>query len=217
MLKMSDFNAFFDEWAASYDATVYGSDNEYIEVFQNYEGIFESIITSLHTQNANNVIEVGPGTGNLTAKLLSAGFKVVGIEPSSEMRKLASEKLPEVLFLEGHFLDFPELNPADAIVSSYAFHHLTLDEKRQSIDLMKGLLNKKGTLVIADTMFESAAYKSELLQAVEADGALNLLNDLNTEYYEMLEDMVAILEEAQFSVRKEKMNRYVWVLTASLN
>lgn len=210
---MSTFTEFFDEWASTYDATVYGTDNEYVEVFENYEGILDTIAKLLNSNNASKVLEVGPGTGNLTTKLNTAGFDVIGIEPSTEMRKLAKEKLPDIEFIEGHFLSFPDIGPVDAIVSSYAFHHLTLEEKKQSIIMMKSLLNDNGQIVIADTMFESSDYKENLLSHVEKTDASNLLNDLNTEYYEMLDDIVSLLSECGFEVQEEKMNRYVWVVT----
>lgn len=68
--------------------------------------------------------------------------------------------------------------------------------------MMKSLLNDNGQIVIADTMFESSYYKEKLLFHVEQTGATNLLNDLNTEYYEILDDVVDLLSECGFEVQK---------------
>ncbi len=41
---MLDFNELFDNWAGNYDETVYGSNNEYSEVFEKYDRILKNIL-----------------------------------------------------------------------------------------------------------------------------------------------------------------------------
>ena len=52
------------------------------------------------------MLEFGVGTGNLTARLLKAGLKVTGIEPSPAMREKAIAKLETTDIVDGDFLDF---------------------------------------------------------------------------------------------------------------
>src|SRR5690625_5156970 len=96
------FNELFDEWAASYDDTVHGGDIEYREVFRNYEKILDTIAE----RSQGFVIEFGVGTGNLTKKLLDKQLEVVGVEPSTNMRKIAQHKLQNTPIVKGNFLSF---------------------------------------------------------------------------------------------------------------
>lgn len=211
---MSNFNDLFDQWAPHYDQTVFGTNNEYAEVFENYTAILTEI--SRQIGPGQSVLEIGVGTGNLTQLLVKQGLNVVGIEPSLQMRSLARAKLPQVPILEGHFLSVPSNERFDAIVTSYALHHLTLPEKRKAFKYLKGFLREKGKLIIADTMFESIDYKNQLLKKVEAYGYQQLLVDLNSEYYELVEDLTDLLAELQFSYDKKQMNTFVWMITAEI-
>lgn len=211
---MADFNQLFDQWAESYDNTVFGTDNEYKEVFENYNGILNCICKYIDDKRHGITLEIGIGTGNLTGLLAQRGHHVIGIEPSTEMRKLATGKLTRVTVLDGHFLDVPIYNKVDSIVTSYAFHHLTLEEKEKALVYLDGLLNEGGKIVIADTMFSSLQYKKDLYKQVEQDGAVNLLNDLNTEYYELLDDVTGLFEKLGYTYKVEQMNKYVWTILA---
>ncbi len=67
---------------------------------------------------------------------------------------MQKEKLPkEFSITEGDFLSFEVPNSIDTIVSTYAFHHLTDDEKNVAIAKYSQLLNKGGKIVFADTIF----------------------------------------------------------------
>ncbi len=212
---MANFNDLFDQWAPLYDQTVYGVDNEYVEVFENYRTILQEIGLQI-SPKGGTVLEVGVGTGNLSKLLIENDFQVVGVEPSYQMRMQAKEKVPALTLLDGHFLSIPTDQKFDSVVSSYALHHLTLAEKREAIQYLSGFLKTKGKLIIVDTMFESIGYKNQLLKRVESAGLYNLLSDLNTEYYELIEDITALLTEFGFTFSLQKMNSYVWMVSAKL-
>lgn len=212
---MPKFNRLFDKWAQHYDETVYGLDNEYKEVFEEYNKILENICWEITDNKDGLVVEIGVGTGNLTKLLYKKGFRVIGIEPSIEMRKISKSKIPNVEILDGHFLSIPVNKKIDAFVTSYAFHHLTFDEKQKAIMYLDSLLAEDGKIVIADTMFETKEYKQKLYEYVENTKAFNLLKDLNTEYYEYLDDICSLFKNLNYSIKKVKMNKYVWIVTAS--
>lgn len=93
---------------------------------------YPAILKEIVRLSGQDVLEFGSGTGNLTALLLAADKNVYGVEPSDAMKKAALQKgLPD-LFHDGDFLSFPAppFEP-DTIVSSYAFHHLTDEEKNK--------------------------------------------------------------------------------------
>ncbi len=147
-----EFIPLFEDWATTYDATVHGADKQYAAVFKGYDSILDSIVAL----SGSNVLEFGPGTGNLTAKLAGANKKVFGVEPSPSMRKLAADKLSDkAVFSDGDFLEFPAPPfQIDTIVSSYAFHHLTDEEKRTAVKQYGAILQKHDKIVFADTVFK---------------------------------------------------------------
>lgn len=207
------FNELFDQWAASYDDTVHGNDEEYRDVFKNYETILDAIVQRSH----GFVVEFGVGTGNLTKKLIDNGLEVVGIEPSTNMRKIAQYKLPDAIIQKGNFLSFPsQEKKIDSIVSSYAFHHLTDEEKEQAIRHYREILNNGGKIVFGDTIFENDAAREAIYLQAKNNNYHRLAEDLNTEFYTTIPQMKQILENNGFTSSFEQMNDFVWIMEARL-
>lgn len=204
-----EFIELFEQWADSYDESVTGHDIEYKEVFKHYELILEEIAK----RSYGHVLEFGPGTGNLTEQLLKKGLTVTAFEPSPSMRKIALQKLGERAELkDGDFLNFNVSTDVHTIVSSYAFHHLTDEEKEEAIGSYSNILQSGGKIVFADTMYESVeAYKRAILDAKEK-GFHNLAEDLEREYYTTIPVLKKIMNENQFSVTFEKINDFVWIM-----
>lgn len=206
-----EFTALFDEWSESYDRTVAGEDAEYREVFAGYDRILEAV-----AERARGiVVEFGVGTGNLTEKLLKRSDKVYGIEPSEGMRREVLKRELPIALLDGDFLEFPELpERVDSIVSTYAFHHLTDEEKDRAIALYGEWLAPGARVVFADTSFASAEELHEIEQTALKEGHLNLYRDLRTEYYTSLEVLNKLFTKHGFSVSFTRLNRFVWLLEA---
>lgn len=204
----------FEQWADHYDHTVFGGDREYKEVFKNYDLILEE--TAKHARGA--VLEFGVGTGNLTQKLIDRGLDVVGIEPSEKMREKAHAKLPNLQLMDGDFLDFPlPDHPIDTIVSSFAFHHLTDEEKEQAIEKYSRLLPINGRIVFADTLFDSELEKKKVHRWARANGYTHLLKDLHTEYYPLRGNLYAALRRQHFVPYFKQLNRFAWLIIAEKN
>src|SRR5690606_3665750 len=135
------------------------------------------------------VVEFGVGTGNLTEKLLARGLQVTGIEPNEAMRQVTAEKLPDLTLVDGDFLQFDDKIEAKTFVSTYAFHHLTDEEKAQAFRLYAEKLPAGGKVVFADTVFESLQAKQQKVDFEASRGYVNLVEDLNREYYTTLPAM----------------------------
>ncbi|MDR7000367.1 class I SAM-dependent methyltransferase [Neobacillus niacini] len=204
-----EFLDLFEQWAESYDETVIGRDQEYKEVFSGYE----EILALVASHSYGHVVEFGVGTGNLTNNLLANGLRVTGIEPSPSMRQIAEGKLMgKAVILDGDFLQFPEIKNIDSFVSTYAFHHLTDDEKADAIEKYSKLLSKGGKIVFADTMYESEEDYNNAIKKAKSEGFHNLANDLETEYYTTIPVLKNILENNGFSVSFKKCNEFVWLM-----
>nr|WP_294345328.1 cysteine synthase A [uncultured Clostridium sp.] len=218
-MNLSDFrfNALFDDWADDYDATVALETGEYKDVFKNYNEILNETVKHVSKFKGAKVIDIGSGTGNLTNAASNIGYNVIGVEPNSKMLNIAKEKYPFINFISGTFLSLPiEDNSLDAVISSYAFHHLTDDEKDTSAKILKSKLKKDGVIVIADTMYDSEKTKSDLILEAKENGYTNLLHDLNTEFYSTHDVLTKIFEKHGFHVSYQQMNKFLWILTAKL-
>jgi len=104
----------------------------------------------------------------------------------------------------------------DAIINSYAFHHLTDDEKGTAIKLFKTKLKDKGTVIITDTMYSSLGEKEVIIKDAADKGYNNLVHDLQTEFYTTHEVLTKLFESEGFHVSYQQMNKFVWILTAKL-
>jgi putative AdoMet-dependent methyltransferase len=207
-----EFLDLFEDWADSYDDTVAGKDAEYKDVFDKYEEILEEVVS----RSSGTVVEFGPGTGNLTVKLSEAGLHVIPFEPSPEMRLIGQQKLGDkVPFLDGDFLEFKLSGVVDTIVSTYAFHHLTDEEKGKAFGIYGNLLAQGGKIVFADTMFETEQHYHAAIDQASDKGFLNLAEDLKREYYTTLEVLKGLLTAEGFSVNFRQMNNFVWIMEAT--
>ncbi len=70
-----------------------------------------------------HVLDLGAGTGKLTAALLAAGHAVTALEPLAEMRAILTETLPAATAIDGRAEELPLADDSvDAVVAGSAFH-----------------------------------------------------------------------------------------------
>lgn len=80
--------------------------------FLTSESALKKIIDAAELSNCNNVLEIGPGRGALTEKLLQSGAKVFAIEKDRDLVAFLKEKFEQYLktgelrIREGDILDF---------------------------------------------------------------------------------------------------------------
>lgn len=80
-------------------------------------------IDALLPDGAQSVVDVGAGTGKLTAALAARGLRIVAVEPDDKMRKVLASRMPEVDARAGTAEDLP-LDDAsvDAVVFAQSWH-----------------------------------------------------------------------------------------------
>ncbi|MEK6267293.1 MAG: methyltransferase domain-containing protein [Planococcus sp. (in: firmicutes)] len=206
-----EFVEIFDEWVHTYDESVNGNDEEYKDVFLKYNEILQAVAEAA----IGPVIEFGVGTGNLTKKLLERNLEVVGVEPNQAMREVTAQKMPNLTVVDGDFLEFETSISPQSFVSSYAFHHLTDVEKAQAFQIYAEKLSTGGKVIFADTVFNSEQSKKEMIAFEQARGHINLVEDLNREYYTTVPKLKELITKAGFAVKLSKMNNYVFLIEAT--
>ncbi|HYF96220.1 MAG TPA: methyltransferase domain-containing protein [Symbiobacteriaceae bacterium] len=212
-LGHADFMAIFDQWAPTYDETVFRA--EPADGFEQYEEVLERIAALAGAEPGRHVLDVGTGTGNLARVLLSRGASVVAVEPSAAMRQQARNKLGDVPVLEGQFLDLPvPTESVDAVVSSYAFHHLTDDAKARGAREMLRVLRGGGIIVLGDIAWADGAARQVMIERYAAAGKEELVREIEEEYYPTIGLLTSIFAAQGCSVYVEQVNEWVWILVA---
>lgn len=154
-------NKGFDLWADGYDQSVGLSDEDGTYPFAGYKQVLNEIYNKVLTGRGNAVLDLGFGTGTLTAKLYEQGCRIWGQDFSERMLELAKEKMPDAELYQGDFsqglVEELKRNRYDAIIATYSLHHLADDEKVRLIRSLLPLLKDGGGIYIGDVAFETRA------------------------------------------------------------
>ncbi|WP_172370615.1 class I SAM-dependent methyltransferase [Sporosarcina jiandibaonis] len=149
----------FDLWANEYDQTVQISEESNLYPFAGYKEILNTIFNEVMQTKQSKVLDIGFGTGVLTSKLYENGHQIDDIDFSGEMIAIAQSKMPQANLIEWDISNgLPEeilTNKYDAIVSTYALHHLTDEAKITFIQKLLLLLNNDGQILIGDIAFQT--------------------------------------------------------------
>ncbi|MCI8290858.1 MAG: class I SAM-dependent methyltransferase [Clostridia bacterium] len=149
----------FDLWANGYDVSVGISDNDNKYPFAGYKEVLNEIYNCILESSAENILDIGFGTGTLTTKLYENGCNIFGQDFSNKMIELAKAKMPKSKLFEGDFskglVNELKKQKYDAIIATYSLHHLEDEEKINFINELLSLLNENGKIYIGDVAFET--------------------------------------------------------------
>jgi len=85
----------------------------------------EELIELLAPKPGERVLDIGSGTGHLTAEIARRGAQVLGIDSSLEMVKQARSQYPDLHFEIADASRFRTSEPFDAVFSNAALHWMT--------------------------------------------------------------------------------------------
>ena len=151
----------FDLWADGYDVSVGLSDEQNTYPFAGYKTVLNSIYRTVLAKPKATVLDIGFGTGTLTAKLYEQGCTIYGQDFSARMIELAAAKMPGAHLYQGDFtLGLAEplrQRRYDFIIATYSLHHLTDQQKTVFLTDLLNRLNEGGCILIGDVAFETRA------------------------------------------------------------
>lgn len=81
-----------------------------------------SLLEMLAPQPGERILDLGCGTGQLTAQIAESGAEVVGLDASETMLREGRRLAPDVEFRLGDAHDFKVSQPFDAVFSNAALH-----------------------------------------------------------------------------------------------
>lgn len=216
---MTDINNGFDRWALTYDEDMRKANDSDDWIFSGYYHVLDKVVEYCELDTYENplVLDIGAGTGNLSARFLEKELTVTAIDPSEKMREICKGKHPNLKVLPGDFLNIP-LSPKsiDIIVSSYALHHLTDKEKIESASLMRDILQPGGRIVIADLMFKNPTEKERIRQNLLDPEQVREFEEVSKEYPSYFPDLKQVFLRGSFDVHGKQLTKSIWVLCACL-
>jgi SAM-dependent methyltransferase len=176
-----------DEHAARFDAIAGEYDDSQNDT-EEYRACVSLVVEHADPTPEDVVLDLGCGTGAIGLSLAGAAKRVLGRDVSEGMMEQAREKareagLDNVEFAYGSFRE-PNVESADAgssetpqadardarvdvVVSNFAMHHLSDEEKREAIDVIAGLNPRR--FVLGDVMFFGEPNPENPLYSPEVD------------------------------------------------
>ncbi|RDW20432.1 MerR family transcriptional regulator [Oceanobacillus chungangensis] len=204
----------FDSWAADFDHYI-KRDGHTFNVHQDYDEALNRVINTIELASGETCVDIGTGTGNLGAKLLSKGVHVIGIDQSEQMLMVCKEKHPAIETRKGHFLALPLMdNQVDGIISSYALHHLTDNEKLLALEEMTRVLKSNGQICIADLMFVNKEHRQQMMETYRREGNTEAIYSIEDEYYGDRSKLVDWLMQHDYIVETYQFNNILSMIYA---
>ena len=106
-----------------WDTTLYETKHSFVWQYG------ESLLELLSVQPGEHILDVGCGTGQLTAKIASSGATVVGIDADEKMVEKAKANYPHLQFLVANAQDFLLNSSFDAVFSNATLHWIKEPDK----------------------------------------------------------------------------------------
>jgi len=204
-----------DGWETIYDHNVTDESNP---IRAGYDACLSWVAEKAAVDGLAVVADLGIGTGNLSQRL--PGCKhLIGVDMSTKMMEVGREKLAhhaQVTFVEGdllaYFADAPAL---DAVVSTYAVHHLTEPEKAELFQAIDRVLNPGGRAVFGDLMLESVAAREAAVARYEAEGRLNVAFDIQDEFFWLIDGCAAAMRALGWQLETVRFSDLSWGIAAT--
>jgi putative AdoMet-dependent methyltransferase len=197
----------FDRWAPSYDSSVASSRTYYAR----YDDVLGFVAETARAAPGKRILDIGTGTGNLALRCVKRGASAVGLDPSTGMLEQAKAKSVgetnvEFIVADEPFLRIPFSDLSfDAVVSTYAFHHVRNEIKPECVREMLRVLKRGGMLVLGDLAFQDAESEKKALED----------NDwLEEEFFTLIAELQPVFAESGMELDCRQFTPVTWVLWA---
>jgi putative AdoMet-dependent methyltransferase len=196
-----------DDEAEGYDADVR---NEKDPIRAGYHDVLAWAIQEARISPSSRVLELGSGTGNLSCLIPQCG-ELVCVDLSEQMEAIARLKtahVPNRRFIKGDILEvFEHENAAfDSVISTYAVHHLTDDEKRTLFEKVFAALVPGGRAVFGDLMLPNRDEKAAKIQEYLLSGDTKTAQALQEEFFWPIDVTLRDLTELGFQVETKRFS-----------
>ena len=163
---------------------------------------------------ASRVLDLGTGTGN-TILHLPPDVQATGVDVSQKMLAIARQKLGDrpATLIHDDLLNFVSSNPLDqfdAIVSTYALHHLPPAEREHLFQEIGSKTKQSLVLVFGDLMYENDSDKTRILKR-HREAHPGLAKDFEEEFFWDVEASTEMLQRQGWHVTWHRFSDLSWV------
>lgn len=173
-----------------WDSTLYDQKHSFVTRYG------EDLLAMLDAQPGERILDIGCGTGHLTAKIAEAGAQCIGLDSSAEMIARARADYPAIEFMLADASDFALPSPVDAIFSNAALHWV--ERAEQAVVCMSRALKPGGRFVVE---FGGKGNIARIATALET--AMREIAGVETSavnYFPSISEYTSILERHGLSV-----------------
>ena len=162
-----------------------------------YENILQLFTGSLI---GNKILDFGCGPGTFTGYFHSKGFKVIGVDFSNKMLKIAKNLFPDIRFVKKDIINYKSKEKFDGIFVKNVLFHIPKEDIDSVFENIKAMLKDDGKLCI---IMEIPRFAGEQILPEEFNNTIKL-------YYNYLsvKDVECLLEKHKFNIEYHNEKYY---------
>jgi len=164
-----------------------------------------------------DVLDLGAGTGKLTAALLAAGHRVTALEPSAGMREVLTARAPAATVLDGRAEEVPLAEGSvDAVVAGSAFHWF---DREPTLDEIGRVLRPPGVFGLLGNRYDTSIDWQRRLRKVSSAGEIYRAghwpsqDELRERFGEVEDRSIAHRMEVDPAMLRDYLSSLSWVAT----
>jgi len=157
-----------------------------------------SLIELLAPRAGERILDLGCGTGHLTAEIAATGATVIGIDSSPAMLEQARAAFPAIEFIQADARSFRVAEPCDAVFSNAALHWVK--DAEDAARSIHAALKPGGRFVAEFGGKGNVAHLSAAMSAAARD--LGVEPQSSLWYFPSVGEYAGLLESTGFEVRQ---------------
>ena len=176
-----------------WDSESYDDDHDFV---YEYGG---DVLELLEPQPNERILDLGCGTGHLTAEIANRAESVVGIDAAGEMVEQAQQRYPDLDFRQADAREFESESEFDAVFSNAALHWIPDEDHESVLRNVRNALTDDGRFVAE---MGGHGNVEQIVSATLAELDERGYDGANPWYFPQLGEYASRLEAHEFEVTR---------------